>query len=102
MLQFVGESVSDIFDMVPDNGTDTEFNKAVDKLNDYFMPQVKREYEVFKFHQCEQTVNKFIDNYCTRLRELAASCQFHDVNREIKTQIITSEQFPETENTSVE
>ena len=35
-VTFVGESVNDIFDTIPDNGTDAEFDKAVDKLNDYF------------------------------------------------------------------
>ncbi|KAI0210788.1 hypothetical protein LSAT2_004428 [Lamellibrachia satsuma] len=89
LLHFVGESVNDIFDTIPDNGTDAEFDKAVDKLNDYFKPHVNREYEVFKFHQCEQRADESTDSYCTRLRELAASCQFPEVNREIKTQIIT-------------
>jgi len=65
LLLFVGESVNDIFDTIPDNGTDSEF------------------------HQCEQRADESIDSYCTRLRETAASCQFHDVNKEIKTQIIT-------------
>ena len=32
--------MSDIFVMMPDNGTDAEFDNAIDKLNDYFKPQV--------------------------------------------------------------
>ena len=50
--------------------------------------QINTEYNVFKFHKCEQMADEAIDAYCTRLRELAASCKFHDTFREIKTQIV--------------
>jgi len=42
LLNRVGESVNDISDTIPDNGTDAECDKAADKVN--------REYEVFQFH----------------------------------------------------
>ena len=64
-----------------------DYATGVRKLSEYFKPQVTTEYEVFNFHKCEQMADETIDAYCTRLRELAASCKFHD--REIKTQIVT-------------
>jgi len=38
LLHFVGESFGGIFDTIPDNGTDAEVDKSVDKFNDYFHP----------------------------------------------------------------
>ena len=81
--------MNDIFDTIPENGVDNDYATAVRKLSEHFKPQVNTEYEVFKFHKCEQMADETIDAYCTRLRELAASCKFHDTDREIKTQIIT-------------
>ena len=71
------------------NGTDIDYATAVRKLSEYFKPLVNTEYEVFKFHKCEQTADETVDAYCTRLRELAASCKFHDTDREIKKNIVT-------------
>ena len=55
-----------------------DYATAVRKLCEYFKPQcqVNTEYEAFKFHKCEQMADETIDAYCTRLRELAASCKF--------------------------
>ena len=44
LLNFVGESVNDIFDTIPDNGMDSELDKAGDKLINYFKPHVNKEY----------------------------------------------------------
>ena len=72
-----GES-EDIYDTVPENGANDDYATAVRKLCEYFKPQcqVNTEYEAFKFHKCEQMADETIDAYCTRLRELAASCKF--------------------------
>ena len=80
LLHFVGERVNDIFDTISENGANNDYVTTVRKLNEYFKPQ----YEVFKFHKCKQMADETIDAYCTRLRELAASCKFHDTDREIK------------------
>ena len=88
LLHYAGEKVNDIFDTIPATGNEDDYETAKVRLNNYFKPKVNAEYEIFKFRSCEQKYDESIDSYCTRLRELAATCTFHDVNRDIKTQII--------------
>ena len=88
LLHYAGEKVNDIFGTLPDTGNDADFDKAKEKLNSYFKPKVNVDFEVIKFRECEQKEEESIDDFCTRLRELAANCLFQDVEREIKTQII--------------
>ena len=52
------------------------------------MPKKYIEYEIFNFRQEKQKPSESLDSYYTRLKTLACHCEFHDVNREIKSQII--------------
>ena len=45
-------------------------------------------YEIYVFRRAKQDVNESIDSYCSRLRKLSATCEFTNVDFEIKTQII--------------
>ncbi|CAB4023306.1 Hypothetical predicted protein [Paramuricea clavata] len=72
LLHYAGPAVDEIFDTLSDTGEDKDYKKAVDALNAYFLPQV----------------NSDIDAYNTRLRQLAQTCDFTDVEKEVKSQII--------------
>ena len=54
----------------------------------YFTPRRNREYEIYVFRQAKQENNETISAFHTRLRQLAVTCEFDDVDREIKTQIV--------------
>ena len=92
LLHFAGEEVYDIYDTFSDEqkGGDNEegYQKCVKSLTDHFEPKKNLEYETFKFRQARQEENETVDTFCTRLRLLAATCEFGDVNREIKAQIL--------------
>ena len=62
--------------------------RAVERLTNYFSPKKNIEYEVHMFRQVKQMSGETIDRFHTRLRKLAKTCEFTDVEREIKTQII--------------
>ena len=46
------------------------------------------DYEIFQFRQAKQNNGETTDQFAIRLRKLAAHCEFHDLDQEIKTAII--------------
>ena len=84
--------VFDIFDRLPkaETGEAKDFEKATATLTKYFSLRKNIEFEVHKFCQASQKPSQMIDSYHTRLRQMAATCEFHEDDREIKSQIIQS------------
>ena len=94
----------DIFDTLPDNptaattGTDDpdnaatpavdDYRKAVAKLDTYFNPRRNVDYETYVFRQARQKQGETLDMFQSRLRQLASTCKFTDINREIKAQVV--------------
>lgn len=90
LLYYVGETVHEIFKTLPDKGDDTDYERAVNCLDKYFKPTTNSEFPVFLFRKAVQNPDETIDQYQTRLRQLAQRCEFEDEDREIKSQIIQS------------
>ena len=88
LLHYAGPDVDDIFDTLPDTGENDDYDTAVEKLNEYFNPQVNTTYEVYSFRMAKQKEGESLDSYHTRLRQLAKTCQFADQDKEIKDHII--------------
>ena len=57
-------------------------------MNDYFLPKKNVEFEVYNFRIAHQNVDESIDEYYARLKQLAVNCEFGDMDREIKSQLI--------------
>ncbi|KAK2557480.1 hypothetical protein P5673_020220 [Acropora cervicornis] len=90
LLHHAGEATNEIFDTLPNTTAgegEDPFDKAVQALTNYFTPRQNREYEIYVFRQEN---NESISAFHTRLRQLAITCEFSDVDREIKTQIVQS------------
>ncbi|XP_028418333.1 uncharacterized protein K02A2.6-like [Dendronephthya gigantea] len=90
LFHYAGCEVADLFDTFPekDKGKDNDYSRAVELLTEYFSPKKNIEYEVHVFRQAKQMSGETMDGFHTRLRKLARTCEFTDVEREIKTQII--------------
>ena len=60
------------------------------KLNwtSIFPPKKNVDYQVFQFRQAVQQPGETVDQFVTRLRKLAATCEFSDVAKEIKSAVI--------------
>jgi len=84
LLHYADPDVDEIFDTLPNTGRDNDYDTAVAKLNEYFTPQVNSTYEVYNFRQTKQKEGESLDSYHTRLRQLAKTCEFTNVNKEIK------------------
>ena len=85
-LHYAGEEVNDIFETLTSTGDDYETAKT--KLTEYFAPKKNTEYEIYKFRQSHQENDETLDSFHTRLRQLSRNCEFSDIDREIKSQII--------------
>ena len=88
LLYYSGDEVQEIFDTLPETGDD--FAKAKEKLNAYFDPKQNVEYEIYKFRQAKQNIGEKMDAFHARLRQLASTCEFANMDHEIKSQIIQS------------
>ena len=91
LLHYAGERVSDIFDTltIPDpTGDESSTELAINALTLFFAPYANVEFAVFQFRQAKQEQTEDIASYLTRLRQLALNCDFSDVSRELKSQII--------------
>ena len=93
LLHYAGEATNEIFDTLSNTtaGQDNDlFEKTVQALTNYFTPKQSREYEIYVFRQAKQENNESISAFHTWLRQLAVTCEFDDVDREIKAQIVQS------------
>ena len=86
LLYQAGEATQEIFDTLPNTGED--YATAQEKLDEYFSPKKNVDYQIFQFRQAVQQSGETIDQFVTRLRKLAATCEFHDASKEIKSAII--------------
>ena len=86
LLYQAGEATQDIFETLQNTGDD--YQTAKQRLEEYFAPRKNVDFQVFQFRQTAQLPDEPIDQFVTRLRKLAATCEFHDVSREIKSTVI--------------
>ena len=81
---------------LPDIGEANDFAKVLEILDAYFSPKRNADYEIFKFPTAIQSPEGTVDQFATCLRDLAQTCDFQDVDREIKSAVIqhcTSKRF---------
>ena len=90
LLYQAGHRVREIFRQIPDTGDASDYTTAKTKLKEYFEPQQNRRYAVYQFRQAKQEEHETLDQFHTRLRTLAKTCAFADVDFEIEQQIITA------------
>ena len=88
LLHYAGEAVHDIFQTLSETGEAKDYALAIKKLTDYFAPKQNVDFETYKFRQTRQEVSETLDQYVTKLRQLAIHCDFTDQEREIKAQVI--------------
>ncbi len=88
LFHYGGDDLSAVFDTLPDTGDDNDYDKAKQCLSNHFNPKKNPIYETILFRDLIQNSEETVDQYCTRLRQAALNCEFHDLEREILTQII--------------
>ena len=90
LLHFAGVEVFELCQHLPPTTVEgDEYKKVVSQLNDYFVPKKNVDFECDVFRHAFQEEGESMDVYVARLRKLAATCEFADVDRELRQQIIT-------------
>lgn len=89
LLHYGGEQLFEIYKSFPSEEINqANFARMVDLLTSYFSPRKNLEYQVHLFRKIKQKTSESIDSFHSKLRKIALTCDFSDINREIKTQII--------------
>ncbi|KAK0144485.1 hypothetical protein N1851_017146 [Merluccius polli] len=101
LLHVAGERVHEIYDTLA--ADQDKYVDAKQKLSTYFEPKKNVQYQVYMFRKAVQQPDENSDTHCTRLlawqsqthirkilRILAKNCEFADVEKEIKAQLIQS------------
>ncbi|CAB4020397.1 PREDICTED: uncharacterized protein LOC107336737 [Paramuricea clavata] len=88
LLYQAGQETQDIFDTLVDIGEDDDYDSAIAALDTYFSPKKHVDFEIFKFREAKQQPHETIDQFSTRLRKLAATCDFENIDKEVKSAII--------------
>ena len=88
LLYAAGNEVEKMFATLSEVGVDKDYKKAVEKLNEYFLPKKNVLLETHKFRQLKQITEETIDQYCTRLRQQAIICEFTNSENELKIQLV--------------
>ncbi|KAK9737198.1 hypothetical protein QE152_g10901 [Popillia japonica] len=81
LLHCIGEETFDIYCSLPDPTTTpastlAKYEKAKQKLNNYFVPKINMEFEIYNFRQAKEIHTETIDEYYARLAKLSSNCEF--------------------------
>ena len=87
LLLHIGDFyLQDIYEGI--GNSDETYEQLVQALTNYFEPRTNDTFEVFNFQQTKHQDGESIQQYYLRLHEFASWCNFEDVNKNIKTQLI--------------
>ena len=78
----------EIFKTLVDTGDD--FATAKEKLTEHFYPKKNVEHELYTFRQARQNPGESMNAFPSSLRQLSATCEFVEVDKEIESQVILS------------
>jgi transposase InsO family protein len=67
---------------------ETAFADSVKLLDEYFVPKVNLPFERHQFRQMSQIAGETVDQFVSRLRQKAATCEFEKVDEAIRDQLI--------------
>lgn len=87
MIHFAGEDVYRIFRTLEETEEVKDYKVVKAKLSEYFKPEQNIKYERYVFRRAQQQSSETLDQY-TRLRQIAATCDFADKAAENKSQML--------------
>lgn len=89
LLHLTGPDVQDIFATLPDTGEDTDYRKAVDVLNLYFIPKVDTTYARHCFRKLSHSLGETVRQFATRMRLSAKDCNYgEETDNQIRDEIL--------------
>lgn len=86
LLHYAGDSVYDVYKTFDD--AQTSYKAVTEKLTGHFAPKKNTVFERHVFRQAKQNAEETLDEFQVRLRKLAVTCEFENVDKELLSQII--------------
>ena len=81
--------MQEIFTTLTENGDATNYARAVEALNAYFVPQVNSAFARQTFHRITQNPGETVQQFVTRLRKAAKDCDFGtDTDNQIRDAVL--------------
>ena len=92
LLHMVGPTTQEIYETLHvDEQDDQKFNSALTALNNHFKMKKNVPFERSVFRNAKQNQGESIEQYVTRLRQLAEHCEYgNEIDNNIRDQIISS------------
>ena len=88
LLHCAGPEVQELYETLIDE-EEPKYESTMKALSTYFEPRKNVVFERHTFRQAAQTGDETVDEYCTRLRVLAASCEYGEhTDEHIRDQIV--------------
>ena len=89
LLHIAGSDVQDIFATLPDTGEVTDYKKAVDALNLYFILKVDTTHQRHCFRKLSQAPGETVRQFAARLRRSAKDCNCREeTENQIRDEIL--------------
>ena len=89
LLHLIGPEVQEIFDTL--TPASESYESTLNALDQHFSVQKNIPFERSVFHQCKQRHGESLEQYVTRLRQLAATCDYGTaVDEQIRDQVIAA------------
>ena len=89
LLHLAGPDVQEIFTTLTATGDATDYNRAVEALNAYFVTQVNSAFARQTFHQISQKPGETVQEFATRLKKAAKDCDFGtDADNQIRDTVL--------------
>lgn len=89
LLHWAGPDMQEIFTTLTETGDTTDYNRAVEALNAYLVPQVNSVFARQTFHQISQKPGETVQQFATRLKKAAKDCDFGtDADNQIRDAVL--------------
>ena len=88
-FHLAGPEVQEIFTTLTATGDAIDYNRAVEALNAYLVPQVNSAFARQTFHQISQKPGETVQQFATRLKKAAKDCYFGtDADNQIRDAVL--------------
>ena len=89
LLHLAGPDAQQIFTTLAETGDATDYNRAVETLNAYFVPRVNLAFARQTFNQTSQKPGEIVQQFATRLKKAAKDCDFGtDADNQIRDVVL--------------
>ena len=88
LLHTRGAVLQELYFTLVDEEEEKLFEACIRVLDEHFVPKANLPFERHQFHQMSQQNSEKVDQFVSRLRQRATTCEFTNVDEAIRDQLI--------------